>query len=115
MRLDFDQRPFLLVAQLTLVEAGVQPVGLAMHTCHWSHCARIAIAAVVVVVENYIQTCCTIRRSYRFASLLELRQPDIAAQVLGTAAEVALDTAAAVLLDTSEGQVLGTVVAGRPD
>jgi len=55
------------------------------------------------------------RHSFHSASLLELRQPGIAAQMLETAGEEAPGIAAAVLLDTSEERLLDTVVVERPD
>jgi len=93
----------------------VQPVGLGMHRCHWLHSANIAAAVVVVVVENCTMTCYMNRHSFHSASLLELRQPGIAAQMLETAGEEAPGIAAAVLLDTSEERLLDTVVVERPD
>jgi len=93
----------------------VLPVGLVMHRCHWFHSASIAIAVVVVVVENCMMTCYTNRHSCHFASLLELLLPGTAAQVPGTAEEAALDIAAAALLDIFEGPLLDTVEVERPD
>lgn len=69
---------------------------------------------MIVVVESCIQTCYMIRRNCHFALPLELRPPDTAAQMLGTAGAEALGIAATEVLDTSEERLLDTVVVERP-